>query len=305
MAEANGWRERACHTFLKRHSKYTLLEALTPKYDSDLTFAATPLQSPPSQSSGGSDTEVPADSAHSSASSTSSSSTISASSSNTSNDSYLEDLGPAIVVATFKKAEQNEVQRLQEIRGKNSAKHPERDLYCLCKGHFMGPMHHCQLCRDWFHVTCVPPMKALKKGGEGEEKMPDLREKYLCPLCQRTKRPKLETILSLLVALQKIPLRVPEGEALQCVTERAMQWQDRVRQALARKDVAVALAKLSIQQMKKEKSRKAKKLARVTDDVKQNDSTTLTPSSSETGSDAENLSDLGDEQEIDEELFKT
>ena len=36
---------------------------------------------------------------------------------------------------------------------------------------------------------------------------------------------RLETILSLLVSLQKLTVRLPEGEALQCLTERAMAWQ--------------------------------------------------------------------------------
>ena len=49
--------------------------------------------------------------------------------------------------------------------------------------------------------------------------------KFLCPLCLRSRRPRLETILSLLVSLQKLPVRMVEGEALQCLTERAMAWQ--------------------------------------------------------------------------------
>ncbi|KAG7258650.1 hypothetical protein CRUP_032514 [Coryphaenoides rupestris] len=70
--------------------------------------------------------------------------------------------------------------------------------------------------------------------------------KFLCPLCQRSRRPRLETILSLLVSLQKLPVRLPEGEALQCLTERAMGWQDRARQALATDELSSALAKLSV-----------------------------------------------------------
>lgn len=37
--------------------------------------------------------------------------------------------------------------------------------------------------------------------------------KFLCPLCMRSRRPRLETILALLVALQRLPVRLPEGEA--------------------------------------------------------------------------------------------
>lgn len=70
--------------------------------------------------------------------------------------------------------------------------------------------------------------------------------KFLCPLCLRSRRPRLETILSLLVSLQKLPVRLPEGEALQCLTERSMAWQDRARQALTTTELASALAKLSV-----------------------------------------------------------
>lgn len=73
----------------------------------------------------------------------------------------------------------------------------------------------------------------------------DREPKYLCPSCMRSRRPRLETILSLLVSLQRLPIRMPEGEALQCLTERAMNWQDRARQALAIDDVVAALANLS------------------------------------------------------------
>ena len=57
---------------------------------------------------------------------------------------------------------------------------------------------------------------------------------------------RLETILSLLVSLQKLTVRLPEGEALQCLTERAMAWQDRARTVLATPEISKALKKLSI-----------------------------------------------------------
>lgn len=290
VEEARQWKERACAIFLKKNSQFNLLEALTPKYDGDLTFPGD--QAPPATS--------PVSSA------TSSSSTISAMSSGGSNgsttdNSYLEDLAPAIVVDTFRKAEKNEERRIAEIRRENAQKHPERDPYCLCKGRFSGVMHHCQLCLDWFHASCVPaPVK------QGEETTATTQwDKYLCPLCQRTKRPKLETILALLVALQKIPLRVPEGEALQCVTERAMNWQNKVKKALVRKDIALALAKLFVQHQKKieeqptatEQTQPVAPRKKSTKKSKE-DKGEKQRSSSETSSDQEVLSDqAADEQE--------
>ena len=67
--------------------------------------------------------------------------------------------------------------------------------------------------------------------------------KFLCPLCQRSRRPRLETILTLLMSLQKLTVRLSEGEALQCLTERAMAWQDRARQALTEDTVAAILTR--------------------------------------------------------------
>jgi histone demethylase JARID1 len=185
------------------------LEALTPKYESDLTFAVVPPSlASPIHRAGSDDCE-----SASPCSSASSSSTISANSSNGNSDSsYLDELGPAVVVATFKKAEKNEICRIAEIRRVNNEKHFERDAFCLCKGRFMGYMYHCQLCKDWFHASCVPPMS---KNYDTKSEPLELRSKYLCPICMRTKRPKLENILSLLVSLQQIPLRVPEGEIIQ------------------------------------------------------------------------------------------
>ncbi len=97
--------------------------------------------------------------------------------------------------------------------------------------------------------NCVPLPKSanLKNKNSQQAVVQAARDlKFLCPLCLRSRRPRLETILSLLVSLQKLPVRLPEGEALQCLTERAMAWQDRARQALATEELASALAKLSV-----------------------------------------------------------
>lgn len=61
----------------------------------------------------------------------------------------------------------------------------------------------------------------------------------------RSRRPRLETILALLVALQRLPVRLPEGEALQCLTERAISWQGRARQVLASEEVTALLGRLA------------------------------------------------------------
>lgn len=107
--------------------------------------------------------------------------------------------------------------------------------YCICRKGIDGLMIRCCLCFDWFHGSCVALPKAvngkpISKSQTSFETMKEL--KYMCPLCARTRRPRLETILSLLVSLQKLPVRLPEGEALQFLIERVMQWQEKVKGVL-------------------------------------------------------------------------
>merc|ERR1719166_191099 len=106
-------------------------------------------------------------------------------------------------------------------------------------------MLDCELCREQFQPGSVPlPRTGPHKSRDKPASLRDI--KFLCPACLRSRRPRLETILSLLVSLQKLTVRLPEGEALQCLTERAMAWQDKARTMLGRPELTAALAKLSI-----------------------------------------------------------
>lgn len=149
---------------------------------------------------------------------------------------------------------------MRDLRRQNMAKNPLRDMFCLCKSEFRNVMYNCQLCRDWFHEDCVPVPSAtnqngiLNGGGAGPGAGSN-RPKWLCPSCVRSKRPRLETILPLLVQLQQLPIRLPEDEALRCLAERAMNWQDRARKALSSPDVSAAQeAILAQQQQQKRRS---------------------------------------------------
>ena len=66
------------------------------------------------------------------------------------------------------------------------------------------------------------PSKSADKDDGGPTSLRDL--KFLCPTCLRSRRPRLETILSLLVSLQKLTVRLPEGEALRYVAHHLC-WQ--------------------------------------------------------------------------------
>ena len=169
---------------------------------------------------------------------------------------------PAKQIANFREGERKELEMLRKLRDANVARQREEDAkrksgehvadaggqYCVCRRGPEGFMLQCELCKEWFHGSCVPlprsqSGKSLGKSSAAMEAAKEL--KYMCPLCQRSRRPRLETILSLLVSLQKLPVRLPEGEALQFLTERAMNWQDRCRQFLAEDDVSELLTFIS------------------------------------------------------------
>lgn len=131
--------------------------------------------------------------------------------------------------------------------GGSTHSHTVSQSVCVCGGQPHTLVHRCHLCRDWFHGSCVPFPSVL-----GPTDVPlvnplcwwDWDTRFLCPRCQRTRRPRLETILALLVALQKLPVRLPEGEALQCLTERAINWQGRAKKALESTELQGALQRL-------------------------------------------------------------
>lgn len=75
---------------------------------------------------------------------------------------------------------------------------------------------------------CVPNVKPQAKFRSmctSQDLLSIWQGRFLCPNCARSRRPRLDTLIGPLVQLQKIPTRIPEGEALQCLLERAMSWQ--------------------------------------------------------------------------------
>ncbi|XP_046747489.1 lysine-specific demethylase lid isoform X3 [Diprion similis] len=215
LSQAKVWKERTARTFLRKNSHYTLMEALSPRI-------GVGVQAMKTKRNKGEETVGAVFVC----------------------DTKLDDTNDsANVVAAFKLAEQREMEAMRNLRERNLTKtEMDESRYCVCRRPRFGLMLQCELCKDWFHSNCVPLPKTTYKG-----KLPVSRDtKFLCPCCLRSRRPRLETILALLVSLQKIPVRLPEGEALQCLTERAMNWQDRARQALATDELSSALAKLSV-----------------------------------------------------------
>ncbi|XP_053321235.1 lysine-specific demethylase 5A isoform X2 [Spea bombifrons] len=229
VAAARAWRERTARTFLKKNSSYTLLQVLSPRTDIGVYGSSRNKKRKAKELMEERDLDLDSMSEF--------------------EESMEEPRDTASVVALFKDLEHKEVDSMRSLRAANLAKMTmveriEEVRFCVCRKAASGFMLQCELCKDWFHSTCVPLPKTStqKKGSSWQSK--DV--KFLCTQCMRSRRPRLETILSLLVSLQKLPVRLPEGEALQCLTERAMSWQDRARQALATNELSCALAKLSV-----------------------------------------------------------
>ncbi|XP_032334970.1 lysine-specific demethylase 5D isoform X2 [Camelus ferus] len=235
VIKAHSWREKASKTFLKKNSWYTLLEVLCPCADtgSDRTKRTQWMEKELGLYR--SDTELLGLSAQD-----------------------LRD--PGSVIVAFLEGEQKEKEGILQLRRTNSAKPSPLALsttassatsICVC-GQVpdgVGALQ-CDLCQDWFHGRCVSVprlISSLRPSATSSSLLAwwEWDTKFLCPLCMRSRRPRLETILALLVALQRLPVRLPEGEALQCLTERAISWQGRARQALASEDVTALLGQLA------------------------------------------------------------
>lgn len=101
-------------------------------------------------------------------------------------------------------------------------------IYCFCRKPESGYMLQCELCHEWYHATCLHIPKGKRFPGKDIGK----ESRFLCAACQRTRRPRLDAIVSLLISLQKVPVAISEGTALHCLAERAIAWQKRARHVL-------------------------------------------------------------------------
>ncbi|XP_054168753.1 lysine-specific demethylase 5C-like isoform X2 [Oppia nitens] len=162
------------------------------------------------------------------------------------------------IAALYKLFEEQELNHLRSLRKRNSTKrlYLERkaiDLvddtndtdeeqkrqalkFCICGKEEDEWMVECQLCFDWFHNKCIQNSQSLymrKKQQINQQILPNdwpqPQQHMICDLCSRGKRPKVDSIVNLLCSLQKLPVRLLEGELLQCLAERAIKWQNKLQ----------------------------------------------------------------------------
>lgn len=128
-------------------------------------------------------------------------------------------------MTTLAEVRQREMEILLALRASNESKLLSAENccalnVCVCQKAPSGAMVQCELCREIFHSGCVETTADLECG-----------QAWLCPLCLRSRKPPLDKVLPLLASLQRIRVRLPEGDALRFLIERTVRWQHRVQQA--------------------------------------------------------------------------
>ncbi|XP_036960215.1 lysine-specific demethylase 5C isoform X3 [Acanthopagrus latus] len=266
VASAHSWRDKASKTFLKKSSPHSLLEVLCPcAKRRERRDETEPLDEPLEDSDtntlglSAQDLRDPAaivmafkEGEHQEKEALLRLQTLNMCKSGHNTASYKEDKengrwDGAMETDTSSHSENS----LKENGNSNHTCTTPPQSVCVCAAQPRTPQLRCHLCKDWFHGGCVPFPSLLPSSGPPMNPLCwwDWDSRFLCPRCQRSRRPRLETILALLVALQRLPVRLPEGEALQCLTERAINWQGRAKEALETPELQRALERL--QELKK------------------------------------------------------
>uniref|UniRef100_A0A8C2RXB7 [histone H3]-trimethyl-L-lysine(4) demethylase n=1 Tax=Capra hircus TaxID=9925 RepID=A0A8C2RXB7_CAPHI len=210
VAEVHVWKECAANTFLTKNSSYSLLEVLCPRCDVGLLGLKRKqrkkLKDPlPSGKKKSPRVESLSDLER----------------------TLMESRETASAMAALGEARAREMEALQSLRQANEGRllspvHHVEMRVCVCQKAPAAPMIQCELCRDAFHTSCV-----------AAPSIPQGPRIWLCPNCRRSEKPPLEKILPLLASLQRIRVRLPEGDALRYMIERTVSWQHRARQLLS------------------------------------------------------------------------
>ncbi|XP_039175006.1 lysine-specific demethylase 5B isoform X1 [Crotalus tigris] len=209
VAEVQAWKECASNTFLTEDSSYSLLEVLCPRCDIGTSGFKRKTKKTKESVPNGKKKSTKLES--------------------------LCDLERALsecketvaAMAMLGEARLKEMEALHSLRAINEEKifSDEQNVeikVCLCQREPAAPMIQCELCRAMFHTSCVSVPSTLQE--------PWI---WLCPHCHRSEKPPLEKILPLLASLQRIRVRLPEGDALRYMIERTVNWQHRAQQMLS------------------------------------------------------------------------
>uniref|UniRef100_A0AAQ4REH1 [histone H3]-trimethyl-L-lysine(4) demethylase n=1 Tax=Gasterosteus aculeatus aculeatus TaxID=481459 RepID=A0AAQ4REH1_GASAC len=207
VSDVQTWKESAAKTFLLKNSPFSLLEVLCPRCD--VGTGHTRLKSKKGKE----------------ASQINKKSATKVESLCDVDRALSESKDSASAMATLADVRQREMDLLLTLRASNESRLVPAEnccalSVCICQKAPSGAMMQCELCREVFHCDCVTTTADLEYG-----------QAWLCPLCQRSRKPPLDKVLPLLASLQRIRVRLPEGDALRFLIERTVRWQHRVQQA--------------------------------------------------------------------------
>lgn len=110
----------------------------------------------------------------------------------------------------------------------NIKENPLNKIKCTsCTSSMLGrifsssPLNQCKLCLGLYCSVCnnVNLKQSKLKMAESAD--------YLCPQCDRSKRPKLDTVVDFLVKFEKIQVKSFESNALQMFVNRALCWNEK------------------------------------------------------------------------------
>uniref|UniRef100_A0A4W5NRY7 [histone H3]-trimethyl-L-lysine(4) demethylase n=1 Tax=Hucho hucho TaxID=62062 RepID=A0A4W5NRY7_9TELE len=205
VSDVQAWKESAAKTFLMKNSAYSLLEVLCPRCEA----GTGPQKSKYKRAKDAAQCGL-----------------------------YVVVVSIACChMATLAEVRQKEMESLLALRASNESKLlPAGDCgalrVCVCHKAPSGAMLQCELCRDAFHHSCVL--------GSNQDPLPN--QAWVCPQCRLSEKPPLDRVLPLLASLQRIRVRLPEGDALRFLIERTVRWQHRVQQASAEGKLGEGLA---------------------------------------------------------------
>uniref|UniRef100_A0A4W5NEW3 [histone H3]-trimethyl-L-lysine(4) demethylase n=1 Tax=Hucho hucho TaxID=62062 RepID=A0A4W5NEW3_9TELE len=206
VTELQAWKESAAKTFLMKNSHFTLLEVLCPRFE---VGAGSPKRKSKKAKDCSKKKMLKLDSL------------------SDVEKALLETKDTTSALATLGEVRLREMWALSSLRAANESKLlPTADCMdlkvCVCQNPPMGAMLQCELCRDAFHSVCVRAPSDSRS-----------TQAWLCPDCRRSEKPPLDKVLPLLASLQRIQVRLPEGDALHYLVERTVSWQHRARQVSA------------------------------------------------------------------------
>uniref|UniRef100_A0A3B4XKS6 [histone H3]-trimethyl-L-lysine(4) demethylase n=1 Tax=Seriola lalandi dorsalis TaxID=1841481 RepID=A0A3B4XKS6_SERLL len=207
MVEVQEWKESAASTFLQKDSTLTLLEVLCPRCE------VGNVRSPKRKAKKGKESPK-----------SNKKKTLRLNTLTEVEKALSETKDSTSAMATLEELQVREMEAFSNLRAANESKLlPTADCMdlkvCVCQKAPMGAMLQCELCRDAFHSVCV------REASDSCETQP-----WLCPYCQRSEKPPLNKVLSLLSSLRHIEVRLPEGDALHHLVERTVNWQHRTQQ---------------------------------------------------------------------------